>query len=387
MARKVARYLNWLGVPAKVFNVGNYRREHLGPAQPAAFFDPDNAQGNQARARMADAALRDLVAWLTAGHGRVAIYDATNTTRERRRWVVDALDRAGVPAIFIESVCTDPTVVQANVRETKVRMPDYADADPQAAVADFRARIEHYSRHYEPLDDSDRELSWVKLIDVGERVVLNRIRGSLASRIVFFLTNLHLTPRSVYLMRHGQSVYNVTGKLGGDSSLAEAGRAFATQLAGWLPARLGEGPVVWTSTLQRTIETAAPLPYPKVQLRNLDEIDAGVCDGWTYAEIAARLPEEAAARKADKLRYRYPRGESYLDLIERLDPVIIELERQRTPLVIVAHQAVLRCLYGYVANLAPAACPHLDMPLHTVIELIPHAYGADERRHPLAPVH
>lgn len=48
-------------------------------------------------------------------------------------------------------------------------------------------------------------------------------------------------------------------------------------------------------------------------MRNLDEIYAGVCDGMTYAEIEATFPEEFARRREDKLGYRYPRGESYLD--------------------------------------------------------------------------
>ena len=36
----------------------------------------------------------------------------------------------------------------------------------------------------------------------------------------------------------------------------------------------------------------------------LDEIQAGIFDGWTYAQIEKERPEEFAARKADKLRYR-----------------------------------------------------------------------------------
>ena len=44
-------------------------------------------------------------------------------------------------------------------------------------------------------------------------------------------------------------------------------------------------PKVWTSTLQRTIETAQELPYPKLTWKALDELDAGVCDGMTYEEI------------------------------------------------------------------------------------------------------
>lgn len=61
--------------------------------------------------------------------------------------------------------------------------------------------------------------------------------------------------------------------------------------------------------------------------------------------LQERHPEEFAKRTADKLNYRYPgvSGESYLDVIGRVRPVIIELERQRRSIVIVCHLAVLRC--------------------------------------------
>jgi len=48
VARKLQRYLSWLGHPTRVFNVGNYRRAHLGKAHPHQFFDPDNAEGRKA---------------------------------------------------------------------------------------------------------------------------------------------------------------------------------------------------------------------------------------------------------------------------------------------------------------------------------------------------
>lgn len=91
----------------------------------------------------------------------------------------------------------------------------------------------------------------------------------------------------------------------------------------------------------------------------------------TYAEIQEKLPSEYEARVADKLRYRYPRGESYLDVIARLEPVTIELERQRAPVLIIAHQAVLRCLWAYFMSKKVADVPHLDMPLHTVVKIAP----------------
>ena len=39
-------------------------------------------------------------------------------------------------------------------------------------------------------------------------------------------------------------------------------------------------------------------------MQALDEIQAGMFDGWTYEEIAEKHSEEYAARKRDKLRYR-----------------------------------------------------------------------------------
>lgn len=43
---------------------------------------------------------------------------------------------------------------------------------------------------------------------------------------------------------------------------------------------------------------------------------------------------------------RYPSGESYMDVIQRLEPVIIEVERQKDSVCIVGHQAILRVIVG-----------------------------------------
>ena len=40
--------------------------------------------------------------------------------------------------------------------------------------------------------------------------------------------------------------------------------------------------------------------------------------------------------------FRYPAGESYQDVIQRLEPVVIEVERERECVCIVGHQAILR---------------------------------------------
>jgi broad specificity phosphatase PhoE/predicted kinase len=379
IAQKIARYLGWLGYGTRVFNVGNYRRQQLGGHQSHDFFRHDNARGVAQREQLALAALADVEQWLST-QGRVAIYDATNSTRQRRRLVQERCRQMGAQAVFIESLCESQEVIEANIRDTKLRSPDYAGMDEASAVRDFRARISHYERAYEPLDEA--ELSYIKLIDVGRRVVINRIGGYLPSRVVYFLMNIHTTPRPIWLTRHGESLDNVAARLGGDSELSERGQRYAQALADFLQTHCPppDPCVVWTSTLRRSLQTVELLRCKATSWRLLNEIDAGICDGLTYDEIRERQPDEYAARKADKFGYRYPRGESYADLIQRLEPMITEIERQRRPVLIVSHQAVSRVLYGYLLGKAQAECPYLDVPLHTVIEMRPTAYGYDEKR-------
>ncbi|HEX4449069.1 MAG TPA: 6-phosphofructo-2-kinase/fructose-2,6-bisphosphatase [Polyangiaceae bacterium] len=382
IARKISRYLSWLGYRTQMFNVGSYRRARLGSHQRHSFFDPRNEAGNSARLEVALVALDDMLRFL-AGEGDIAIYDATNSTRERRELVRARCSEAGYDVVFVESTCTDATIVEGNIRATKARSPDYEGVPEEEAVRDFRQRIAHYETAYEEVDED--EGSFVKIIDVGRKLVLHRIEGYLLARVVHFLLNLHVQPRSVWLTRHGESSFNVLGRIGGDAPLSDAGRSYAAQLSNVIHDRVGPGVVVWTSTMRRTIATAEALGLPFREWRALDEIDAGVCDGMTYAEIARLMPHEYEGRSTDKFRYRYPRGESYQDVIQRLEPVIFELERMRAPVLIIGHQAVLRALYAYMMDRPPQECPFVSIPLHTVLELEPTAYGCDERRVELPP--
>jgi broad specificity phosphatase PhoE/predicted kinase len=382
IARKIVRYLSWLGYRTKMFNVGSYRRARLGSHQRHEFFDPRNPAGQQARRDVAMAALEDMLAFLDE-EGDIAIYDATNSTRERRALVAARCAEEGLDVVFVESICNDPAIIEANIRATKARSPDYEGVPEDEAVRDFRLRIAHYERAYDEVGED--EGSFVRIIDVGRKMVLHRIQGYLLARVVHYLLNLHVQPRSVWLTRHGESAFNVLGRIGGDAPLSGSGRAYAAQLANVVRERVGEAVVVWTSTLRRTVETAEHLELPFRSWRALDEIDAGVCDGMTYGEIARVMPHEYEARTNDKFRYRYPRGESYQDVIQRLEPVIFELEREQAPVLIIGHQAVLRALYAYMLDRPPAECPFVSIPLHTVLELQPTAYGCDERRIELPP--
>src|ERR1700687_5551526 len=200
-ARRIERYLSWLGYRTGVFNVGEYRRARFGAQVRHSFFDPDNATGEEARWRAAMDALEDMVRWL-AGDGQGAIYASTNTTRPRRATVRASCEGAGFQVLFIEIRCDDPTVVEANIRSTKLSSPDYEDADPDEATADFRARIAHYERVYQPLEDD--EGAYLRVTGAGRGVTASDVDGYLEARLVFFLMNLHLSARPIWLTRHGE---------------------------------------------------------------------------------------------------------------------------------------------------------------------------------------
>lgn len=383
-ARRIERYLSWLGYSVRVFNVGEYRRERVGSHMPHDFFDPNNPGGEQARKQVAMDALDDMTRWLNSD-GQVAIYDATNSTLARRAMVRARCEQAGLQVLFIEMHCDDPAIIEANIRSTKLSSPDYQNVDPDEAVADFRARVAHYESVYEPIQD--HEGPYLRVTGQGRGVMASNVDGYLEARLVFFLMNTHLFERPIWLTRHGESLYNMRGLIGGDPDLSVTGQRYAHALAAFLNQRY-PGPkdvVIWTSSLKRAVQTAEPLGRRSWPWRALDEIDAGICDAMSYEQIHQQMPDEYMARKRDKFSYRYPRGESYQDVIQRLDPVIIELERTRKPVLVIAHNAVIRALYAYFQGVPRERCPHLTIPLHTVIELSPHAYGCGETRFVLDP--
>ncbi|KAJ1736494.1 Fructose-2,6-bisphosphatase [Coemansia sp. Benny D160-2] len=397
----LSRYLAWLGVNCRVFNVGEYRRKIVGAKLDHSFFDPYNAKAIDQRLKCATMALEDMFKWFEDVHSGVAVYDATNTTRARRKMILDECNKHGVDVMFCESWCDDNDLIDMNICEVKRTSPDYKGVkDIESVMEDFRRRIGHYSEVYEPLGDDgtrplakgayplppaaptldeydERQVSYLRKINVGSRMVINRITSYLESRIVYFIMNIHIATRSVLFSRHGESLYNLDQRLGGDPSLSPNGKKYAEALPGLISKLLGDQPLtVWTSTLKRTAETAGGLPYKKMQWKALDELDAGLCDGLTYEDVEQEYPEEYAMRDENKFEFRYRGGESYRDVVLRLEPVIMELERQQN-IMIVSHQAVLRCIYAYFLDIGPDELPYLKIPLHTVMKLTWTAYGCD----------
>lgn len=417
ITNKLSRYLNYSMYYCKVFNVGNTRRQFTEKTglneQDSKFFDPHNDQSTKLRDKWAMDTLDALLDYLSKGPGCVGIFDATNTTRERRRHILKKIRKRNkfLKVLFLESICSDRNLVEKNIK-LKLFGPDYKGKNPQASLKDFRERLANYITAYEPIEDEEN-IQYIKMIDVGKKVIAYNIEGFLASQTVYYLLNFNLTERQIWITRNGESQDNALGRIGGNSRLTRRGEKYAKALAKFMekqralfyerkietqlkqrrevkkdqdsqkkkiaPVQLNDF-FVWTSMLTRSIQTAEYFnedEYPVKQMKMLDELGAGDFEGLTYPEIQEQFPEEFEERQRDKLRYRYPGmgGESYMDVINRLRPVITELERIEDSVLIITHRVVARALLGYYMNLGVDIISNLDIPLHCVYCLEPKPYG------------
>jgi len=175
--------------------------------------------------------------------------------------------------------------------------------------------------------------------------------------------------RSIYLSRHGESEFNLYGKIGGDSGLSSQGLKYAIKLAAHFQKLKLNNFHFWTSELVRTHQTTQHFdPSLRTVKSQLNEIRSGDFDGMTYEDIAESHPVEFADRDNDKLRYKYPHGESYVDVCRRLCEILPEMNRSNN-LLVVSHQAVVRCIYTYLMRLPIEQLPYVKIPLHTVMKV------------------
>lgn len=390
----------------------------------AAFFDPANKRAAALREQCAIDTLDELLHYVLEEGGSVGILDATNSTLPRRKMVIQRIrEKAGnINVLFVESICEDESLLEANMR-LKLSGPDYKNKDPVASLEDFKKRVEIYKKKYVPLGEYEEKnnMPYVKMIDVGRKVISHQIKGFLSAQAVYYLLNFNLAPRQIWITRHGESLDNIAGKIGGDSDLSENGKRYARALTKFvneqhqlwetkqaekqanihfpphpgdhtppnphfspegLDARAERSFCVWTSMLKRSIQTAEYFDeeeFDVKQMRMLDELNGGIMEGMTYSEIRTKFPAEYDLRQKDKLQYRYPGpgGEGYLDVINRLRPVIVELERMTDHCLLITHRSVARVLLAYFMGLRRDQVADLDCPLGMLYALEPKAYGVE----------
>ncbi|TDL22837.1 bifunctional 6-phosphofructo-2-kinase/fructose-2,6-bisphosphate 2-phosphatase [Rickenella mellea] len=408
VSRALERYLRWLGVKTQVISLGDYRRKTVGGAQqlPSDYFTlGEKTATTQALRQKVSEGCEQLIWKFFEDGGQVVIYDANNGTRQRRQNLAEKFDKAGIHVVILESVCDNKEIIEANIRSVKISSPDYRGWDPEKAVADYYGRIQDHERYYEPVE----ETTWpfIRIINVGEKIMVNNIQGYLQSRIIFFLMNIHNKYRTIYFARSGQSLVEHSYKA--DSDLSPAGWEYAERLKEFVMERRaknlaerGLNPkerklVIWTSARRRAHHTAWPFltqtsvstpsqsplsPPPNVKViekPQMSEINPGVWDGLSPDQARKLYPDEWARFVKDPYAFRAPRAESYHDLCVRLEPVLVELEREQEDLLIIGHASVIRCLLAYLVGLPASEIPAIEIARGDLLEVRPASYGVQSR--------
>ncbi|KXH42413.1 6-phosphofructo-2-kinase [Colletotrichum nymphaeae SA-01] len=395
----LARYLGWLGVKTRIFHLGDYRRATVGKGGivPEDYFFPDaSPQSVILRQKILKKCREDIYAWLNHENGQVAIYDAVNPTAAGRRALAKELAKHDVQTLFIESFVDDEAILRENARNVKISSPDFAGMDPDEAAKLYLRRIDMKIPVFDTMDE--KELNYIKMINAGQKFFYNNVSfGYLSHRIVFYLTNLHIKSRTTYFVRAGVTTEEDSYKA--DAPLSEEGMAYAARMSETLlkhreqerAALVEKGgnavplrPLsVWTSTRCRTVQTADYLKNKGFKVRQrsqMSQINPGVCEKMSERAIRHLYPEEVEKHELDPYHHRYPRAESYHDLAVRLEPIILELEREQSDLLIIAHESVLRVLYAYLMHCATMEIPILKFPRDEIIEIIPAAYQNEAKR-------
>ncbi|NLA74165.1 MAG: 6-phosphofructo-2-kinase/fructose-2,6-bisphosphatase [Deltaproteobacteria bacterium] len=361
-ANKVRDDLKKDSVRVKIFNNGDLRRKLLtNNTSYAEFYNPENQEATVIRERISLINLHRAKSYIRGG-GQVAILDATNATSSRRQWLNSML--GDHPILFIECINNNDEILDASIKR-KVDKHEFAHLSFDEAVANFRQRITYYKDIYTPLKN---ERNIIRLDTLNKKVIHEEIRDYIPfyDQIRDFLVTDSV--RHLYLVRHGETFFNLENRIGGDSDLTEKGLDQANALGRYFAKK--EVPVIFTSTLKRTRQTAEPIKNGQkrctvIPLEEFNEIDSGICECMSYDEIRETMPDVDRARKADKYNYVYPNGEGYTTMKERITMGInkvLYLSDISKNIVIVGHRAANRMILSHFLFRREEDVPYIYIP-------------------------
>ena len=169
--------------------------------------------------------------------------------------------------------------------------------------------------------------------------------------------------RGLVLLRHGQTDYNLAGRMQGhiDSQLTDLGQAQAVAVAPEIVRMAPE--LLISSDLRRAIDTAdvvgAATGLPVKLDPRLRETHLGEWQGRSVEEIELAWPGAIAAWRSDP-SWAPPGGESRIDVVRRSTPVVDELDDEvpagsDATAILVAHGGMIA---GLVCGLLalPTSC-------------------------------
>ncbi len=373
IAGKLKESLRRDGIATRIFNNGELRRKlSREDTNYPEFFDPRNKVGAALRQRYAVMNLNHAKTFINKGKRKrkVAIIDATNVSPKRRKMLSTELPEKRV--LFIECINNDKEILEQNIRY-KVQTPEFAPLSVDEATASFKKRIQYYEGIYKPLK---KERNFIRVDSFNYRILKEEVNGGLpfVDRIRDFLVTPFI--KNLYLVRHGETYYNLEDRIGGDSELTQEGHSQAGKLRDVF--RNKKIPLIFTSSLKRSVQTALPIKNAQQECKILsfsefNEINAGVCESMTYDEIRQKMQDVATARKRNKYYYEYPQGEGYVSMEERIErgiKKVLYLSKHSDSIMMVGHRAVNRMVLSYFVYKRKEDVPYIYVPQDSYYHIV-----------------
>jgi broad specificity phosphatase PhoE/predicted kinase len=362
IAAKLKQSLTHDSIKTRIFNNGDLRRKMIREnTSYSGFFDPLNKEGVALREKIGLINTERARRYLQ-GSGNVAILDATHASARRRRQIRSILSDHAL--LFLECINQDREILEASILR-KIDLPEFGHLNQGQAIDSFKQRIAYYQSIYNPLAG---EGNFIKLDSLNNKIMEEEIVDDLPylDQIRdFLLTDM---VKNLFLIRHGETHFNLENRIGGDSELTVNGEAQADKLALYFQRK--SIPLIFTSGKRRTIQTAAPICNMQkecsiIPLPEFDEIYSGICENMTYEEIKKSMPEVYHARKKDKYNYVYPEGEGYASMEKRIERGIkraLYLSKPNDNIMIVGHRAANRMILSHFLFRRREDVPYIYIP-------------------------
>lgn len=172
----------------------------------------------------------------------------------------------------------------------------------------------------------------------------------------------------LWLIRHGETSWNLEGRVQGqtDVPLSAVGEAQALAVAAMFAGRHFD--VLYSSDLQRVVQTARrtaqALDLPIQLDPALRERHYGIFETLTYAEAKARYPEDYARFKAHDLEFDFRSGERLRDFFARSVACLASIASRHSgkQVLVFTHGGVLDMAYRHAKGLSVAATRDFEIP-------------------------
>lgn len=155
----------------------------------------------------------------------------------------------------------------------------------------------------------------------------------------------------LYFIRHGQTDWNVKGKIQGsrDTELNDIGIKQAEELSKKIIESNYKFSKIYTSRQKRAIQTAEILSKAVdkeyIPIQGLEEINFGDWEGLTWAQVKEKFPAEYEKWYKNRRYTKAPNGESYQDMLVRSIKAIHRIINENNEdVAIVTHGGVIMCI-------------------------------------------